>query len=284
MDPHRTCSVVSLWTALCCAALPSCTNVLGIEDTTLQAAQKAVASEDWSCVGQPAKAASGSQMTLAVVTAEFLSTGGTQPVPDVQVQECNRYDPTCVSPNTVGSTDAQGVLSAALTVDAKKGFDNYLQFSKPGYKTLKWFFSQPRTSSKLDMFVSMVSDMAFDGMTGALGSPADPAKGHLTYSVVTCAVDSKGAPVPAANAVVTVSPRNVEAKGYYAGSEGGFIDDTTQTKTTSMGRGAVFNLDPVTHSVSVKFAGVEVAREQGLPIEPGTITTIDLFPEQTAAQ
>jgi hypothetical protein len=284
MDSHRIGLIVSLVGAVSCATTWSCTNVLGIEDTTLQTAQKAVPSEDWSCVGQPRAAASGAKMTLIVKTVEFLSASQTKVVPDVDVLECSRFDPSCsASPVLAGTTGASGDLSSVLTVDAKKGFDNYFQFSKTGYKTLKWLFSQPRTSSTLTMTVMMVSDAAFTGMTQGLGFTADPGKGHLTYSIVTCASDANGAPVPAANAALSVTPRNAEAMGYYAGSEGGFIDDKTQAKTTAAGRGAVFNLSAVPVTVSVKFGALEVAWEEAIPIQPDTITTIDLFPEQTAA-
>jgi hypothetical protein len=265
----------------------SCSAVLGIEDTTLQEQQQSVdPAQDWRCVGGARELPSTDQLTISINTIEFLSASATQAVPGVEVRVCGRYDPSCsAAPQPVATTDDQGLAATVVSVDKSvKGFSGYLQFSKQGYTTLKWLFSQPPVKDT-SLTVNMITTAGFAAMTASNGAPADASKGHLTCTIFSCGKEAGGAPVFAANAVVTVSPRNAEAMGFYTGSNLGLENETSLKHTTATGRFALFNLNPGSVSVTVAAAadpGRTVSQEQAAPIVAGEITTIDMYPNQSA--
>lgn len=282
MSSRSPCLALAL--VACAATLVSCTNVLGIEETKYEV-PAAPANEDWSCVGTPAPVASSSTIKLSVKTEEFLAPTSVA-VPFIEVRACSLYDTACDSTKAIGSTDAQGVFATNdLAVSVLD--QGYLQFTdlQGNYKTLKWVFSQPPTKD-FELVVKMAGKNDLTTIAGGLDAPGggkltyNEQKGVLTFSVVTCATDPKGGPVPAANVAVNATPRNADAAGYYAGAKGGFSLDTTQKTTTEAGRGAIFNLDPASVTITVTHGSREVATIQSVPVVADTITTIDMFPDR----
>lgn len=260
------------------ASTCSCTSVLGIEDTRLEESSTTDPAEDWSCVGNvTVPQATAADITITVATAEFIQVEPT-PLAGVEMTVCPAYDDTCQSGTTPVASDDTGVVTAIVKIP-KDGFAGYLQFKKAGYTTLLWQFSRKPTAD-FSLQVLMVSEAGFAGLRQSLGVPVDPQFGHLTFSVVTCAVDAHGIPVPARGVEVNVALRNEESKRFYAVGAG-FESDTTQPATGESGRGGIFNLNPVTNKLLVTLpgqTGATLSEAGGLFIRADTISTIDMLP------
>lgn len=190
------------------------------------------------------------------------------------VKICAFSDPECTTPETQGTTDADGKVT--LTIPAgPQGLDGYVEISSPTIITTLGFYSYPDNEviykDKLqEHFYMVMSPTVFGMLMDLSGVTMDTDRGHLIFSSDDCELDT----AMGFSAGVSTADQDTIAVYMLGGAPTQSI-----TATSSEGTGGVINVPPGNATVTTTHepTGTKIGE---LPVifRKGAITSVILGP------
>lgn len=278
-------------TLLLALLMPSCNQVLGIEETALETTQPA-RTGPWRCItGKPTQAPTSIPSTIKL-TMTALSYGDFSPRAGIRFKACaNRTDPTCANVAGEGLTDDSGSIQFDVNTIPNQGFTGYIKIldertaeqkaidpTPKDFVLFHYFFSNSLYADQVVPPSVVVTQGDVDGLaTGAGRSPAEGENSGLNHISAT-SIDCDGK--PAAGVTLDISgpggqlPEDAIRWYFSLGNASAFA---TSTDANGLG-GALFLSTGTEHRVVAKNAEGEVVSEGGLLLAPDAFCTILMLP------
>lgn len=193
------------------------------------------APDPYFCIGRvPTPMAMGTMATLSLRARNFSNNMG---MPGLTVKACARTDATCMTPHSMGTTDAMGLVTLTFPL-ATGGFDGYFEFTggagAGAVTPTRTFFNPPITATMSENSALLVPLATFTALGGALGGMLDDTHGAITFGVGHCLGAAQGA-------AVAVTPTPMGATAFYNVSG---LPDPRATATDMSGQGGLLNVPP----------------------------------------
>lgn len=225
---------------------------------------------DWSCVGKVTWPAP--PVPTAEVNLSFSKLVGNGKLDGLSVKVCDKADPSCAAPLTMGMTDAMGAIKLTVNTGAN-GFDGYLDVSGDAILPSLIYYLPPIIADipPSDLDIPLVTKDSIGLITGLAGGiTLDAARGQLLGIAYDCAK---------ANAIgVQLAVSSADAMSTQAYLEGSALS-TMATQTDKSGGSVVFNVPAGPTDVTVKIAGAgTLTAKSTMNVRAGAFTYATLPP------
>ncbi|MEI7895106.1 MAG: hypothetical protein WCI05_18565 [Myxococcales bacterium] len=252
-------------------------NCVAANDTTLYTdafacamltCPSACAGTAWGCQGNFSWPAAKEPPTLQMRLLSFLDGSF---VPGVSGRGCFLRDLSCETSIGKAVSDSEGVLSLAVPVTVREGFDGFVEATGGGLTPSLYYWSAPWYATEVRN-AAAIPEGTVALLAAATGRSVDPTKGILGISIQDCLGRY------AAGVQFSID-RSFEGPVVYTMDE---LPDVTRTETAGDGNAILLNVEPGPVSVRAVLSatGEEVARYT-VQVRAGWVTVLQAWPRTT---
>jgi hypothetical protein len=230
----------------------------------------------WGCIGH-VEWPPQDKTTTVLARSHFIHAISEQPVANMDVRVCDRFDPDCATPIGTAKSDADGYVN----VQVPKYFTGFLELTPPAgsglIPSIAYILPPPDTDADATEIIPagvslhIFADYELAGLLSQISATADPELGHI-FALVT---DCRGKAASGVTLHVgTVSPKTIS---YYSDSTG--LPSLSLTASSDVGEAGYVNL-PTGVATLTTFSS-EAGKQMGsysAVIRKGSVTYIPLPP------
>ncbi|MGH7298312.1 MAG: hypothetical protein ACRELB_25455 [Polyangiaceae bacterium] len=226
--------------------------------------------QNWTCIGKagPPRARSPGVAQDVTLTIEDNGPG----VSGASAQACGADDPTCASPLSTGTSDAQGMATlSGLPPAGLYGFQGFFRLASPGMVGSTFWLSFPLSEPHAQLTVPLLQSAELDRYVTDVGLAADATRGTIWIFAQDC----MQLPAPAVTVEVVGLDDPATRIVYFDGQQPSKTATSTSAPVTVM----IFGIAPGQWTLRVRPVSTgQVSGQATLYVAAGELSVVSVMP------